>query len=184
MALTKYVFMARLMFAISPSDRACPSFYFSNAPSDHSGCSLLFLLLPKALDTLNYFALYKFGILFGTDPVSTVLGLPRCGEVDWDKIAVGDGSVSYDFPTGEIYGLRMKAIQAMKRVRTVDGAPMKLELVPVPVTSRADVLRAALASIRQDYNAYHQRETYSAETERERASGRADLNELHESDVF
>lgn len=52
----------------------------------------------------------------GTDPVLTALVPHRCEEIAWEKTAVKDGFLFYGLPTGEVYRLSKKAVQAKKRV--------------------------------------------------------------------
>lgn len=92
--------------------------------------------------------------------------------------------MSYDFPTGEVYGLNEEAIQAKKHVSGADGVPTAVTLTAVPITFRVDASRVDLASIWQDYDACRQREGGCGENNRAGASGGAELDALLEKNLL
>lgn len=51
----------------------------------------------------------------GTDPVLTAVVFHRCGELDWEKTAVKEGFVSFDFSTGKFYGLNEESVNCKRR---------------------------------------------------------------------
>lgn len=56
----------------------------------------------------------------GTNHIITALTFHRCGEVSLSKTSVMDEFVSYDFPTGEFYGLSEEVQEAKKGVRDLN----------------------------------------------------------------
>lgn len=78
--------------------------------------------------------------------------------MDCEKTSVKDGIVSYGFLIAEGYGLYEEAVQAKKRVRVADGVSTAVKWAAVPVTIRGGVLRADLASVRHEYDAYRRQE--------------------------
>lgn len=61
---------------------------------------------------------------------------------------------SYNLPTGAVYNIREKSVQARKRVKGVDGVPTTVTLTAVPMTFLARVSRVDLAPIQPDYHDY------------------------------
>lgn len=139
---------------------------------------MLFRLLSKILVALKNFGLYNFNRRMGTDPVLTALAFHLCREVDWEKTALKECFVSHDFLTGRVYGLSEEAVQGKKRMRGVDGVPTTVTLAAVLVTFHAGVSGVALASTRQDYDAYRRREDERGEADRAGASGEVGLDAM------
>lgn len=83
----------------------------------------------------------------GTDPALTAIVFHRGGEVDWEKTTVKNRFVSYDFSTGEVYGLSEQSVQKRTRVMTVERVPTAVELTAVTVIIRSGVLHADSASV-------------------------------------
>lgn len=96
---------------------------------------------------------------------------------------MNDGLVTYDVPTGEVYGLSREAVQPKKRVRGVDGVSTTVKLTAVPVTFRTGVLRVDLASIWQEFAAFRGRSGYRGVAERAEASGGTNLDALVENEL-
>lgn len=67
------------------------------------------------------------------DPALIVMAFYWCSKVDWEKTAVRDGFVLYDFRTFEASGLEKESIPAAKKIRGDDGAPSSLMLPAVPL---------------------------------------------------
>lgn len=111
--------MASVMFVVHAKDGDGTSYYTDKARFDHIGGSLLFRLLPKLLDGLKYYGLYRFAHRMGTDPVLPAMSFNWCFEVDRGKTVVRNNFVSYDFCTGKFYGLQQKSVPTTKRVRGV-----------------------------------------------------------------
>lgn len=109
-ALTKYVFLAGLVFVVNAKDEACISYYTHDPRFDHVNGSLLFRLQLKILDALKYLGLYKVARRMGKDPILTILAFHRCSEVEWGKTNLRDGCVFYEFHTHEVYGLKEESV--------------------------------------------------------------------------
>lgn len=87
----------------------------------------------KILDALKYFGLYKLSQRIGMEPVLTGMAFHQCSEVDWEKSAVRDGFVSYDFRTGEVDGLDEESILAAERIKSNDGATSSVVFPAIPL---------------------------------------------------
>lgn len=146
--LKVYVFLANVMFLINAKHGACLICYTHNRWLDRVSDSLLFQLSVKVLDALKYFVLFKFAQSIGADPVSTTIVFHRCAAVDWEKTAAGDGFVSYDFRTCEVYGREEESIPAVKRIRGNDGARSPIVLPAVPLYFREGFERTLLEANR------------------------------------
>lgn len=120
----------------------------------------------------------------GTDLVLTDLAFHLFGEVDCSKTTVKDGVVSSVFRTGKVPGFSEEAVQTRKRVRDVDGTVTTVTLEAVSVTSRSNVSRDILSSVRRDYDEYRRREGGRGEAERAGASGVIDVVALLEKDLL
>lgn len=122
-AVAKYIFIVRLTLVMNCDDGACTTHYSHCLRFDHGDGSVPFCLPVKMRNTLKYFGLYKFAQRMCTDPVLTAMAFHSCFEVNWEKTAVNDDFVSYDFSTGEVYWLEKASVPAFKRIREEDGAP-------------------------------------------------------------
>lgn len=111
MALMEDVVMAVVMFVLNAWDRACPSCYTYKTRFDHMESSFLFKLPSKLFDYLKYFGSYKFFSLMETDPVLRAPVYHPCSEVDWDKLVVREGFMSYKFLCGKVYNFGEKSEQ-------------------------------------------------------------------------
>lgn len=68
---------------------------------------------------LKYFGMYRFTLRMGDDPLWTALVIQRCSEVEWTKMALDDGFVSYDFESAILLELEEEVEAASKRARGV-----------------------------------------------------------------
>lgn len=93
---------AGVMFIVNAKDGACTSYYNDNPRFEHDDESLLSRLPLRFLDSLKYFGQYNVAEPKGTGPVLTVMAIHWCFGVDWEKIAVHDGSILYKLHTDEV----------------------------------------------------------------------------------
>lgn len=96
---------------------------------------------------------------------------------------MSDGCVTYDFPTGEVYGLREEVVQARKGVRDPDRVSTTVTLKTVPVTFCAHVSRVNLPSIRRGYNDYCRQKGGRDEAKRAWDSSGRDFDASYEKDL-
>lgn len=153
-SLTEFVFYGGAIFITNDKDGAFSTYYTGNLRLDHVFGRLWFQLSAKFLDTLVYFGLYKFALRMETDPVLTALTFMGCMEVDWDKKAAKDGSVSYDFQNEKVLGLEEESAQVGMRARSNGGSSTTVTLAAVPVFFRAVLGRLDISEVRQNYDAY------------------------------
>lgn len=71
-------------------------------------------------------------------------------EVDWDKKAIKDGFVQYDFTNREMLWIEKESVQVGKRARRSGGSSTTATLAAVPVLLQADGTRAHISAISRD----------------------------------
>lgn len=101
-ALTEYVFLGGVIFVINIRHRDYASYYAHNPRFDHAGGSLLFGLLLKFIDALEYLGLYRLTQRMDTGPILTIMAFHQCSWGDWERTAVRDGLVLNNFRTAEV----------------------------------------------------------------------------------
>lgn len=119
-----------------------------------------------------------------TDTVLAALAFRWCREADWGKTAVMEGSLSYDFPVGDVYGLSEEDVQSRKRMGEADRVPTTVTLAAIPETFRAYICGVDLQTMRHDDGTYHRQESVHDETERTRRREGVDLDALLEEGLL
>lgn len=151
-SVAEFAFLTGVMLVINAADGSCASYYSRSPRFDHVRGSILFRLPVKILDAIRYFGLYKFARRIGTAPVLAVILFHRCFEVKWEKTVLRDGYVSYDFRTGDVYGIEDETKPASKRIRGDDGANSSNLLHVVSLPFRDGVEWTSLEANRRDYH--------------------------------
>lgn len=128
------------MFVVNVREGPTPWHYTLNPRFNNFGEGVLFQFFDQLLDALKYFGLYRFALRVGTDPVRTALAIHQYSEIDWTKIALQDGFVSYDCDSGEVYNLADEVVPAGKRGRGTSVASRYVTLTAIPVVYRDGVL--------------------------------------------
>lgn len=71
------------------------------------------------------------------NPLLKALTMKRLMEVGWKRTASKDGFASYNFRSGEVFGLEEWSVQVEKRARGSGGSAKTVSLAAAPVFFRA-----------------------------------------------
>lgn len=131
--------MAGRIFVVNVRDGFTPQYYTLNPRFDNLSADVLFRLFDIILDARKYFRLYRLVLGMDTDQVETALKIHQCSEIDWTKVALKDGFLSYEIKNSEVFDLKEEAVTAGRRARGVSVTSTSVNPPAIPVVHQNEV---------------------------------------------